>query len=212
MFHSLVHGLLFSLSTQTQVLICPNWWFLYEWDLACNFLNEPRTRVIRIFKNFIFHCPWCGAPCLFSGHHSVYELATLCFFLPSLFPALSISLACQHFHRWSGRRNKTSQLLKNCYMKDKTGTVLITFWSIKFFLLYRSNISLRKVQSKSLLTFSLYFHFSNATSVLVYFFRYFYAHMNSIYMYSYILLLAFLHLTYLFVLIHKDLFHSFFDI
>lgn len=103
----------------------------------------------------------------------------------------AILLACQHFHRWSGRRNKTSQLLKNCYMKDKTGTVLITFWSIKFFLLYRSNISLRKVQSKSLLTFSLYFHFSNATSVLVYFFRYFYAHMNSICIHTYCSLLVF---------------------
>lgn len=103
----------FSLSTQTQVLICPNWWFLYEWDLACNFLNErSRTRVIRIFKNFIFNCPWCGTPCLFSGHNSVYELATLCVFLPSLFPALSHFTRCQHVHRWSGRRHKTSQLLK----------------------------------------------------------------------------------------------------
>lgn len=58
MFYSLVHRLLFSLSTQTQVLICPKLVVLYEWELACNFLNEPRTSVIRIFKNFILSLMW----------------------------------------------------------------------------------------------------------------------------------------------------------
>lgn len=49
MRHSLVHGLSFSFGTQTQVLIFPNWWFLYECDLAHNFLNESGTNAIKIF-------------------------------------------------------------------------------------------------------------------------------------------------------------------
>lgn len=81
MFHSLMHGLSFSFSTQTQVLICPHWWFLYECDLACNFLNESGISVIRIFSKFIFNCHLCGTSCVFGGHSLVSESATLCFSL-----------------------------------------------------------------------------------------------------------------------------------
>lgn len=89
MRHSLVHGLSFSFGTQTQVLIFPNWWFLYECDLAHNFLNESGTNAIKIFKRFIFNCHLCGTSCLFISDNSVYELATLCFSFPSPLPTSS---------------------------------------------------------------------------------------------------------------------------
>lgn len=86
MFHSLMHGLSFSFSTQTQVLICPNWWFLYECDLACNFLNESGISVIRIFSKFIFNCHLCGTSCVFGGHS--YYLSRL--------PSVSLCICFLH--------------------------------------------------------------------------------------------------------------------